>query len=280
MSDTVTIGLALGGGGARGLAHVVILEAFDDLGIRPAVLSGTSIGAMVGAAYAAGLDAAQIREHVEQTLHSRSRAIRRILSEGAGGIFDLVPIGALGSSIVDGVALLNFALPPGLPARIEDLGIPFSAVATDFYARSQAVLDEGPLVPAIAASIALPGLISPQVIGGRLLIDGGMVNPLPVDQVTGRAEVIVAVDVTGGPAEPVGGGIPSRAELLFASSQIMQHGLVEAYLRQNPADILIRPDVARFRVLDFFKAGPIMDAGRPARDQLKRALEGVVSAVT
>ncbi len=276
MGSEPSIGLALGGGGARGLAHVVVLEAFDELGLTPVAIAGTSIGAMVGAAYAAGIAAADIRVHVNDTLRSRRQALRRIFSEGAGGVLDLFSLNPFGSAIVDGIPLLNLALPDGVPEDFGALKTPFSAVATDFYGRCQTVLSAGPLVPAIAASIALPGLISPQVIGGRLLIDGGMVNPLPFDQIVDRADIVVAIDVTGG---PVGddAAMPSRAELLFSSTQIMQHQLVQANLKDHPVDILITPDINRFRVLEFFKAGEIMMAAEPAKDELKRALEKIVT---
>lgn len=271
------IGLALGGGGARGLAHVTMLEAFDEMGLTPCRISGTSIGAMVGSAYAAGLTAAEIRGHVQDTLRSRIHAIRRMLTEGAGNVFDLIKFNPFNSSLIDGAVLLDIVMPAGVPGTFEDLKIPFSAVATDFYGRHPMVLDKGPLIQAVAASIALPGLISPQIIGGRLLIDGGMVNPLPFDQIKDRADIIVAIDVTGGPAgrndRP-----PSRAELLFSSSQIMQHSLVKAQLERHTVDIFVAPDVDRFRILEFFKADRIMDAAQPAKDDLKRMLETAINA--
>ncbi len=272
-----SIGLALGGGGARGLAHVTMLEAFDELGITPCRISGTSIGAIVGSAYAAGLNATEIRAHVQDTLRSRTQAIRRVLTEGTGNVFDLIKFNPFSSSLVDGAILLDIVMPVGVPDTFEELKIPFSAIATDFYGRHPMVLEEGPLIQAVAASIALPGLISPQIIDGRFLIDGGMVNPLPFDQIKGRADVIVAIDVTGGPTER-DDKLPSRAELLFSSSQIMQHSLVKAQLEQHPVDIFLAPDVDRFRILEFFKADQIMDAARPAKDDLKRMLESAISA--
>jgi NTE family protein len=138
------------------------------------------------------------------------------------------------------------------------------------------VLSEGSLRKAVAASIALPGLISPQTIDGRLLIDGGMVNPLPFDQLQGKADLTVAVDVIGGNPRQ-GNKKPSRIELIYRSSQIMQYQIVKLQLREHPVDLLIVPDVDRFRVLEFFKARAIMDSGESARDECKRALEALIS---
>ncbi len=271
------VGLALGGGGARGLAHVAMLETFDELGITPCRISGTSIGAIVGAAYAAGLSAEEIREHIEETLRSRSKTVRRVLSERAGSVLDLINFNPFSSSLVDGAVLLDIVMPDGLPDTFEGLNVPFAAIATDFYARKQMVLEQGPLIQAIAASIALPGLISPQTIDGRLLIDGGMTNPLPFDQIKGHADITVAVDVTGGPTKGTRKE-PSRAELLFASSQIMQHNLVEAQMQLHTVDVFVAPDVDRFRILEFFKAREIIDAALPSKDELKRKLEAALNA--
>lgn len=270
------IGLALGGGGARGLAHVTILEAFDELGLAPCFISGTSIGAMVGSAYAAGISATDLRLHVLDMLRSRTRVVRRIFGERPGTLFDLIDFSPFSSALLDGERLLELFMPADMPERFEDLQIPFVAVATDFYDRSAVVLSQGPLRKAVAASIALPGLISPQTIDGRLLIDGGMVNPLPFDQLRDKADFTVAVDVIGGNPRQ-GNKKPSRIELIYRSSQIMQYQIVRMQLREHPVDLLIVPDVDRFRVLEFFKARPIMDAGEAAKDELKRGLDALIS---
>lgn len=274
--DEHRIGLALGGGGARGLSHITVLQAFDDLGLKPCAISGTSIGAMVGSAYAAGISAQDLREHVLDVLRSRTRVVRRIFGERPGTLFDLIDFSPFSSALLDGERLLKIFLPLAVPEAFSDLRIPFVAVATDFYERSQVVLAQGSLRRAVAASIALPGLISPQTIDGRLLIDGGMVNPLPFDQLRGKADITVAVDVIGGNPRQ-GNRRPSRIELIYRSSQIMQNQIVKMQLREHPVDVLVVPDVDQYRVLEFFKARAIMDSGDGARDQLKRRLEALVT---
>lgn len=270
------IGLALGGGGARGLSHITVLEAFDELGLKPCFIAGTSIGAMVGSAYASGISAVDMRSHVLDVLRSRTRVMRRIFGERPGTLFDLIDFSPFSSALLDGERLLELFMPEAMSKTFDGLKIPFVAVATDFYDRSQVVLSDGPLRQAVAASIALPGLISPQTIDGRLLIDGGMVNPLPFDQLAGHADFAIAVDVIGGNPRQ-GNKKPSRIELIYRSSQIMQYQMVKLQLREHPVDLLIVPDVDRFRVLEFFKARAIMDAGESAKDELKRGLDALIS---
>jgi len=270
------IGLALGGGGARGLAHISVLEAFDDLGVRPTHIAGTSIGALIGAIYASGLSAAEIREHARELLANRRELIRRILADPAVTFGQLLSLRPRLGAMIDGELLVRAALPDGLPDRIEDLPTRFTAVATDFYRRTAHPLTQGPVVPAIAASIALPGLIAPRRIQGRVLIDGGVTDPLPFRQLD-EVDIVIAVDVTG---RPVGrpGRMPALPELVFRSSMIMQHLLVQANIERSPPDILIRPDVDHIRVLEFLKLPEIEKAAAAAREELKRRLADLLAA--
>ncbi|WP_170984645.1 patatin-like phospholipase family protein [Rhodoligotrophos defluvii] len=268
------IGLALGGGGARGLAHIAILEAFDELGIKPARVAGTSIGALIGAVYAGGLSALEIRAHAERVLVNRRELIRRILADPEVNLRQLFGLRSPLGAAIDGRVLVRAALPPGMPERIEDFPIPFTAVATDFYGRRVYPLLRGPVVPALAASIALPGLISPQRLGNVVLVDGGITNPLPFDLLH-HVDIVVAVDVTGRPISRPG-RMPSMPELLFRSSMIMQHHLVQANIERSPPDILVVPEVDEIRVLEFFRLPQIMKAAQPAKEEVKRKLEALL----
>ena len=120
--------------------------------------------------------------------------------------------------LIDGERFLDRLWPNILPERFEDLRLPFLTVATDYFGRTEAVFHAGPLLPAVAGSMAIPGLVKPVWHGGRLLVDGGAVNPLPFDHLIGRASLLVAVDVTGGPsprpARAPAGGPLSRARFL------------------------------------------------------------------
>ncbi len=192
-----TIGLVLGGGGARGLAHVLMLEVFDELKIKPSIIAGTSIGAIFGAAYASGLTAAEIRAHTQEALTRRLGLIRGLVAARAQGTGKLWNLLAARAQLLAPEALLDLVLPHGVARDFGDLAIPLRIVASDYYALEQAVFSTGPLRPAIAASIALPVIFEPVEIGGRTLIDGGLTNPLPFDVIKDEADIIVAIDVLG-----------------------------------------------------------------------------------
>ncbi len=124
----------------------------------------------------------------------------------------------------------------------------------------------------MAASIALPGIIAAPRIDDRYVIDGGMVNPLPVNHIDKHADLTVAIDVTGGPVAGMGRRDPGNRDLWFGASQIMQRQIVGLRNREHPPDILIEPAVDEFRVLEFFKVRAILTAAAPARERLKRRL--------
>jgi NTE family protein len=268
------IGLALGGGGARGLAHILILECFDELGIRPAVMAGTSIGAVIGWAYASGVPAKDIRKDALLKLKDRRKIIARLFEARVGRFTRLVSGGG-NPMLIDGEALLPLFMPDGVALHFENLTIPFSVVATDFHGRCEAVFRSGPLQPAVAGSAAIPGLVRPVLHEGRVLIDGGAINPLPFDVIEGECDIVVAVDVIGGlpvPTKPV----PDPWEAMFGSLQILQSTIAQSKIARRPPDVLIRPKVGGYRVLDFVKAQGILKAGEPCKDDLKKALEKVL----
>ena len=265
------IGLALGGGGARGLAHIAMLEVFDELGIKPVVIAGTSAGALIGAAYACGVPARAIRAHAERVLGNRIEFARRLFGGGRGTLRRLIDVRFLSSVQIDGETLTRLVLPEGVAANLEDTAIPFKVIATDFYARRETVIAQGPLVAAVAASIALPGLIASPPIAGRLMIDGGITDPVPFNHVRAGSDVVVAIDVTGGPLEQPGRP-PGNTDLAFGAFQILMKSITASMLSHNGPDILIAPDVDRFRVLEFFRVSEIIAAARPAAAALKERL--------
>jgi len=170
-SSVPSVALALGGGSARGLAHLIVLEALDELGVKPALIAGTSMGSICGACYAAGLSAAEIRDGFEAQLTSLVTFFRHFAGKLRGGLSTLWSVRAPG--IVDNVTLFEMLLPEVLRTDFASLKIPFLAIAADLYAIEQVILDHGPIIPALAASCALPGMARPVVLEGRVLIDGG-----------------------------------------------------------------------------------------------------------
>lgn len=271
------IGLVLGGGGARGLAHIPVLEAFDDLGVKPVCIAGTSIGALIGGAYAAGLTSTEIRDHIVALLATRKELWKKIFSTKITELFSLIDINPARPSVINGDALMDFVFPETPTHNFDDLKIPFAAVATDFFAGDFVAINSGNLKTAIAASIALPGLITPQIINDRLLIDGGITNPLPIDCLPQDTTHIIAVDVTGGP-EPRGKRKLKSTDLVYGSSQLMQRQITKQKLEKFPVDVFLQPDIDRFRVLDFFKAKAILAASEPMREETKLALDKLISA--
>jgi NTE family protein len=273
-----SIGLVLGGGGARGLAHILMLEVFDELGIKPKIIAGTSIGAIYGAAYAAGLSARDIRAHTEETLTKRFGLVRDLFAarvQRSGRFWNFLSDRA---AILAPEALLDLVLPDGVPLAFEDLEIPLCVVASDFYAIEPAVFSQGPLRPAVAASMALPVIFEPVLIGGRSLIDGGLTNPLPFDILAGQADVLVAIDVSGTTVPSPSRARPTALEALFASSFLFEHSIVREKLRASRPDIYIEAGTGRFQALEFLKVRDILAAAEPAKEQLRTKLERVLQA--
>jgi len=271
-----SVALALGGGGARGLAQIVMLEALEELGLRPARIVGTSMGAIIGALNAAGYDSKAIRAVAEELFTSRAGVIQRLARSFPENLALWTP---RQPARVDGAALLAILLPGALERDIETLDIPFAAVAADFFAMRQVVLERGPLIHAIAASAALPSFLQAVPHGDSLLIDGGFVNPTPFDLIAGSAATTVAVDVTGAIAARSGNAVPSAFEASFGATQIMFRMLVEAKRAVAAPDVFIRPDVGAFGTLEFLRWPDILHAAAPAKEELKRQLAARIENV-
>ncbi len=275
-----SIGLALGGGGARGLAHILMLEVFDELGLRPTVIAGTSIGAVFGAAYASGLSARLIRAHTEEVLSQRFDTIRQLLSARSEPVLKILNILPIRSALLKPELLLEYLLPSRMARDFADLQIPLKVVATDYYGQEQVVFSEGPLRSAIAASMALPALFSPVTIGGRMFMDGGLVNPLPFDLIKGEADITVAVDVSGAPIMAGKRAHPSAFASLMSSVQILQRSIVREKLKVQQPDVYVDVEVDEFYVLDFHRFKQILATAAPAKEQLRRQLVRVLASQT
>jgi NTE family protein len=267
------IGLALGGGGARGLAHIAILEAFDELGVKPAMIAGTSIGALIGAAYAAGMPAAEIRRYCKSAFARRSALIRHLYFRWHGRVWDFWRPGA--PALFKSERIFELVLPADLPKTFEALEIPFRSVAADFVTQSEYVSSTGPLLPAIAASAALPALLTPVELDGHILIDGGFVNPLPFDLLTAHTDFCIAVDVSGGVGEERR-GFPKPIETLLGAQQLALRSIVNAKLKFSAPGLLLRPAVGLFQVLDFRRMDEIFAASAQAKEQALRTLGGLL----
>ncbi|MBY0360851.1 MAG: patatin-like phospholipase family protein [Phreatobacter sp.] len=271
--------LVLGGGGAKGLAHIVVIEALDELGIRPRQVAGTSIGAIVGACYCAGMSGAEMRDHALGVLRMKPDVLRALFAARVGRFSDMLRGGLTNPVLVDAEKLLAAFLPPAVPETFESLVTPLTVVATDYYARVDVGFADGPLVPAVAASMAIPGAIRPVRHRGHVLIDGGTINPVPVDRVT--AAVALAVDVLSesGTERQIDDVIPEPWDAMFGSVTLMMQVLSAIRLAEHRPTIHLRPPVDAFRVLDFLRAGEIMAACEPVKDEVKRRVTLALEAI-
>ena len=267
--------LALGGGGARGLAHIAVLEALDEVGRRPAAIAGTSVGALIGAAYAAGMSGKEIRRFVIRLAHDRAEVFRRLIATRAGTFANLVSLGFGSATLVDAEKFCEQFLPEKVPHDFGELEIPLIIIATDLYRREQAVFSSGALKPALAASIALPAVMRPVVLADRILIDGGATNPLPFEELRGRADVVVAVDISGAPTDQRR-DIPNPLECMLATVLVMANAITSEKVKRGAPDLIVRPNVGAFRALDFLQASAILRASEPVKAELKEKLAALL----
>ncbi|HZO44282.1 MAG TPA: patatin-like phospholipase family protein [Xanthobacteraceae bacterium] len=272
---TKSLAIALGGGGARGIAHIAVLEVLDELGVRPTAIAGSSVGAMIGAAYAAGLSGRDIRRHVIALAHDRSEVYRRLVAARAGSFASLFSGGFGSATQVDGEKFCEHFLPAVLPQDFSELKIPLMVIASDLYRREQVVLTSGPLRRAVAASMALPTVVRPISIDDRVLVDGGATNPLPFDQLRGRADVIVAVDISGEPNDERR-DIPSPWEAILATILVMGQAIITEKLKHGAPDLIIRPNVGLFRTLDFFQASAILRVCETSKAEIRQRLTALL----
>jgi NTE family protein len=276
MDQEKRIGLALGGGGARGMAHILVCEAFDELGLRPAAIAGTSIGAIIGAGYASGLSGREMRERATAFFARRREVLARLWRVRPLAFGDLLR-GRLMNAQFDPELILRSFVPgfDELPETFEGLRIPLRVVASDFYGWAETVLDRGPLKPAIAASIAIPSLFRPVRVSGRYQIDGGAFNPLPFDLLH-DTDLVVACDVCGGPQ-----GAPDRCpgllETIVGAAQLSMQAIVAEKLKWRHPDILVRPEINGVFVLDFLKTQAILDMNAGFKEDVKRRLDQAVN---
>jgi NTE family protein len=242
--------LALGGGAAKAFAHIPILEAMDELGVTPTEISGTSMGSILGGLYASGMSGKEIRKYAVDLFTRKTQLFQKLfLKDGRtwSSLFNVVR-----PAIIDPIVLFETVFPAELAADFSGLRIPMKIIATDFYRQSQVVLEEGPLLPAIAASSALPMLLTPVEIDGLVLIDGG-------------------IDVTGSDYSRKS-GLPSGMDTWIGSFSITLHSLVAAKLECSRPDLLIEPPIGKFKTMDFFKIEELLEAADPAKEVFKQEL--------
>jgi NTE family protein len=312
VSQRPSIGLALGGGAARGFAHIGVIRTLIAKGLMPDIITGTSIGAVVGGCFAAGnLDG------VEEW----SRGLTR------RGVLGYLDVSFRGSGLINGGRLVEKLAETVGDVTIEQLPVRFAAIATEFGTGHEIWITRGPLVEAARASYALPGLFPPVRIGGRWLMDGALVNPVPVSAARALgARLVIAVNVNtdlygrgttiydhGGkqadpaadaeaPLEEVAAqrgllgrfafersakrhlfGTPDRpgiSTVMVEAFNVMQDRLTRARLAGDPPDVLISPRLGRIGLFDFHRAEEMINLGAEATEKALEPFDEIVAALT
>lgn len=271
-----TVAIAFGGGGARGLAHIHVIEALDELGIRPVAIAGSSIGAIMGAGMAAGMSGAEIRDFTLQSVGNPREVMNRIWSLRPASVKEMVTNGfRIGQYNLERV--LSAFLPEALPKTFEELAIPLQVTATDYYGQGETVIGTGNLIEGLACSAAIPAVFMPVRHRDRIMIDGGIFNPVPFDHLFGKADIIIGIDVVGGPEGEID-RMPNRIESLFGASQLMMQSIIAEKLKSQAPEIFLRPNVGRIAVMDFMKAGEVLDMSAGIKDDCKRAIDAAFTA--
>jgi NTE family protein len=267
------IGLALGGGGAKGLAHILMLETLDEMGIRPHVIAGTSIGAIIGALYAAGLSGKEIRAQIEQFFVDQSEAERKLFALPKSlRWLDFIDPAFAGGGLLDSsdfIAWLGEVLPT---SNFRGLEIPLKVITAELLSGREVIMKSGALLPALQASMAVPGVFPPVEVKGHSLVDGGVANPLPYDRVQEDCDIVIAIDVSGSRSLPDGETLSSMGVLLQSFTAMSRNILIEKLKRQRPA-VYIKPDIRNVKILEFYKAHEVFEQARPAQRQLEKDLK-------
>jgi len=270
------IGLTLGGGGVRGLAHVPVLEALDDLGVKPDIISGASVGAIIGALYASGMSGREIREHINRYLILKDDTWRDIVAKKS----DLLKWVAAFSAelprrgLMKTQRFIGYLFSEIKKPTFEELEIPLLVIAADYWTAEEVVFETGDLLPALQASMAVPGVFAPVPIAGKVLIDGGVVNLVPYDHLLERADFTIAVNVSNA-RNPGKREIPGALESVFGAFNIMQTSALAEKMKHKKPDIYVQPEIQGVRMLDFGKAADIFRQAQPAIDLLRKQLGAI-----
>ena len=277
-SGKPTIGIALGAGGANGLAHILMLEALYQMSITPHRISGSSSGAIIAALYASGMSGKQIRELVEQFIISPEEPlIEELVSRDALRWVEFLDVELGNGGLLSSEGFISFLYETLEKDTFETLNIPLKIVAADLWARSQVVMESGKLLPAIKASMALPGVFQPVVIDNRALIDGGTVNPVPYDLLTAECDIVIGIDVSGERTTPEA-LIPDYFATIFNSVKVMQNAIMNGKLQHERPAIYIAPRIVDIQALEFYRARQVFKQAQPAKEELKHRLAQVLEA--
>jgi len=293
------VGLVLGSGAARGWAHIGVIQALERHGVRPDVVCGSSIGALVGAALVSGRVA------------ELGAWVRSLDWPDVVGMLDI----SLKGGLIRGDRVVHYCSQHFFLPDFSDSPVPFACVATELSSGRELWLRDGSIADAVQASIALPGLFSPVLRQGRVLVDGGLVNPVPVSLCRALgAEIVIAVELGSGivgktrkkdrrltllgdenwaqkvlstigfgngdgEAQPINVSMPSLTDVVTSSINIMQMRIARSRLAGEPADVLISPRVAQLNMMEFDRASEAIEEGEAAVERALPILEQVLGPI-
>lgn len=258
-SGKFKIGLALGGGGARGLCHIGFLKVFDELEVKPSVISGTSIGALIGGLYCSGLTAGEIEQAFSDLNFFKWSSLIDFSWTS-------------NKSFIKGQKILDVFKQHVKEDKFEDLKIPLKVVATDFWDRKPMVFTSGDLLQAVRASISIPGIFEPVIVENKVLTDGGAVNPVPYDVIADDCDYIIAIDVTGENSRENKEEKPGFIEVILNSFAIMETTIVNNKIKLIQPDLYLKPKLSRIEILDFHKINEIISDSKQDCQLLKKCL--------
>lgn len=270
------IGIALGAGGARGLAHIIILEAFEELNIKPHIISGSSIGAIVGAAFASGLTTKEIKKSVDELILSKNFKFTEFYKKfDVFKIIDMLDISMSTTGFFKGDKFIAFYKEKIKTYKFSNLEIPIKIVATEYWSKKEYHFTSGNLIDAVRASYALPTLFTPLKLGDGLFMDGGMVNPLPYDIIQEECDYVIGVDVSS--KKGINNNeIPNALDSLFASFQIMQNSILTQKLKLAKPDLLLEIDIENVRMFEFNKVELIWEHAEKQKKILIKELKKIL----
>lgn len=278
------IGLALGSGSSRGWAHIGAIRALEERGVKPDLVCGTSIGALVAGAYAAG--------ELEQLE-------RWVTSLAWTTVVRLMDLTWRPGGLIRGQRLFNLFRSLFQDRDVGELRLPFGCVATELASGRELWLRKGKLLDVVRASCAMPGLFTPVIRAGTVLVDGGLVNPVPVSMCRAMgADLVVAVDLSWGKLGPyrdrarrtmpardmpetspepqaIEPRIPSMFEVFMTSLDIVEQRVARSRLSGEPADVLITPLLPDFATLDYHRGNEAIAEGRAAVERMSPLIEQV-----
>lgn len=280
------VGLVLSGGGAKGFAHIGVLKVIDSLGLKVDYVAGTSMGAIIGSLYAAGYSGKQLEKLFES--QNFEELINDAFPRGSKSFYErenadkyavTLPFNNFKISLPSALSrgqnvynlLYHLMLPVDATEDFSKLPIPFFCIATDIETGESLVLEEGKLAEAVSASAALPSLFQPVIIGDRILVDGGVTNNFPVEELRAKGmDIIIGVDVQDGLKDRK--LLKSAPDILF---QISNFRTINAMrIKSKLADVIVKPDITNYSVISFDEGEDIISNGEAAaRVQLLKLQE-------